>query len=177
MNITVYLAANPGTDPEIQTAVCELAAWIGHNGHTLVYGGSKVGLMGILATSALEAGADVIGVEPQFFIDACVQAENLTKLIVTQNMEQRKSKMIELGDVFIAMPGGSGTLEEISEVMSMVSLGHTQAPCIIYNVNGYYDLLERFLAQMIDAGFSTKERQEGIYFIKSLDELADIIGL
>ncbi len=176
MNITVYLAANTGTNPAYRQAVEELAAWIGSQGHTLVYGGSKVGLMGVLATTALDAGAKVIGVEPQFFIDSCVQAQNLTQLIVTPNMEQRKAKMIELGEAFIAMPGGNGTLEEISEIMSMVSLGHTQAPCIVYNVDGYYDLLERFLQQMIDEGFSTPARQEGINFVTSLEEVAALLA-
>lgn len=175
MNITVYLAANRGNDASIENAVKGLATWIGNNGHNLIYGGSKVGLMGVLASTALEAGAKVIGVEPQFFIEACVQAEDLTQLIVTPDMLQRKAKMIELGDAFVALPGGSGTLEELSEIMSMVSLGHTQAPCIIYNINGYYDLLQQFLQQMIDAGFSTPERQRGISFVTSLDELAAVL--
>ena len=118
MNVTVYLGASEGNDPVFSTAAYELGAWIARAGHTLVYGGSKVGLMGRLAGGALEAGGDVIGVEPQFFIDACVQYDNLTQLIVTPDMTTRKAKMIELGDAFIAFPGGTGTLEEITEVAS-----------------------------------------------------------
>lgn len=175
MNITVYLAANPGNDPQARTAAHELGNWIGSNGNTLVYGGSKVGLMGVLAQSALDAGGKVIGVEPQFFIDACLQLDEITELIVTPDMATRKAKMIELGDAFIALPGGNGTLEEISEIMSMVSLDHTDAPCIVYNLNGYYDLLKAFLQQMIDAGFSTPERQKGIFFVDSLEEIKEII--
>lgn len=90
----------------------------GKSGNDLVYGGSKVGLMGILAESALDAGAQVTGVEPQFFIDQAVQLDTITRLIVTDTMAERKAKMIELGDAFIAFPGGTGTLEEISEIMS-----------------------------------------------------------
>ena len=94
MNITVYLGANEGNDPFIAEAARELGAWIGKSGNNLVYGGSKVGLMGILAESALDAGAQVTGVEPQFFIDQAVQLDNITRLIVTDTMAERKAKMI-----------------------------------------------------------------------------------
>ncbi len=176
MNVTVYLAANPGKDPAVTHAVRELGAWIGESGNTLVYGGSKTGLMGIVAQGVLDADGDVIGVEPQFFIDECLQMENLTQLIVTETMAERKAKMIELGDAFIALPGGNGTLEEISEIMSMESLGHTSAPCILYNINGYYDLLQRFLRQMISCGYSTPQRQANIFFVKSLDEIKALLS-
>ena len=79
--------------------------------------------------------------------------------------------MIELGDAFIAFPGGTGTLEEISEVMSKVSLKQLDAPCILYNLNGYYDSLKALLDKMIDKGLSSKERQEGICFAENLDEV------
>ena len=83
--------------------------------------------------------------------------------------------MIELGDAFIAMPGGTGTLEEISEVMSMRALGHLNAPCILYNLNGYYDDLRSLLCRMIDAGLSTEERQRGIFFVSTLDEIRELL--
>ena len=105
MNITVYLGANEGNDPFFKEAVRELGAWIGTNGNTLVYGGSKSGLMGELAESVLQAGGKVIGVEPQFFIDAGFVYDEITELITTKDMSERKAKMIELGDAFIAFPG------------------------------------------------------------------------
>ena len=86
-------------------------------------------------------------------------------------MTERKTKMIELGDAFIAFPGGTGTLEEITEVMSKVSLKHLDAPCILYNLNGYYDSLKALLTHMIETGLSSKERQEGIYFADTLEEI------
>ena len=126
MNITVYLGAFGGSDPAFAAAVDELGAWIGKNGHSLIYGG--------------------------------------------------KAKMIELGQAFIAMPGGTGTLEEISEVMSLVSLKKLNAPCILYNLNGYYDSLKALLSRMIAAGLSTPERQKGIYFARSLAEIEEILA-
>ena len=138
MNITVYLGANEGNDPALKQAVWELGTWIGESGNDLIYGGSKVGLMGVIAESVLRAGGKVTGVEPQFFMEKELQYDAVTHLIVTETMAERKTKMIELGDVFVAMPGGTGTLEEISEVMSLLALDRLEAPCILYNLHGYY---------------------------------------
>ena len=146
MNITVYLGANEGSDPALKQAVEELTA-----------------------------GGEVTGVEPQFFIDSEVQYDGLTRLIVTQDMTERKTRMIELGDAFIAFPGGTGTLEEIAEVMSKVSLGHLDAPCILYDLDGYYAGLKALLAHMVEMGLSSPERQSGIYFVKNLDEIKSIL--
>lgn len=175
MNITVYLGANEGNDPSLRKAVRELGTWIGESGSRLIYGGSKSGLMGELAESVLQAGGEVIGVEPQFFIDMEYQYDEITELIVTKDMTERKTKMIELGDVFIAFPGGTGTLEEIAEVMSKVSLKHLTAPCILYNLYDYYDGLQTLLRHMTEMGLSSPERQEGIYFAKDLSEIREII--
>ena len=175
MNITVYLGANEGREPALKTAVCELGTWIGEQGHTLVYGGSRVGLMGAVAASTLAAGGKVIGVEPRFFIAQELQLDGLTELLVTEDMTDRKTKMIELGDAFLAFPGGTGTLEEITEVMSKVSLKHLNAPCILYNLNGYYNDLKALLDHMIEKGLSSRERQEGIYFAANLEEIKRIL--
>lgn len=175
MNITVYLGANEGNAPFFKEAVHELGLWIGTNGNTLVYGGSKSGLMGELAESVLQAGGKVIGVEPQFFIDAGFVYDEITELITTKDMSERKAKMIELGDVFIAFPGGTGTLEEITEVMSKVSLKHLDAACILYNLNGYYDSLKQLLEHMIEMDLSSEEKQEGIYFAENLEEIQRIL--
>lgn len=171
MNITVYLGANEGNDPFLRKAVEELGSWIGNSGHALIYGGSKSGLMGILADSVLRTGGEVTGVEPVFFIENELQHDGLTKLIVTKDMTERKERMMALGDAFIAFPGGTGTLEEIAEVMSKVSLRQLAAPCILYNLDGYYDDLKALLNHMMEKGLSSKKRQEGIYFAQNLDEI------
>lgn len=176
MNITVYLGANEGNDPTLRKAVEELGAWIGSSGNALVYGGSKSGLMGAIADSVLRSGGEVTGVEPQFFIENGFQHEGLTRLIVTEDMSERKNKMIELGDAFIAFPGGTGTLEEIAEVMSKVSLKQLNAPCILYNLNGYYNGLKALLDHMIEKGLSSERRQEGIFFAENLEDIISVIS-
>ena len=175
MNITVYLGAKEGNDPALKTAVQELGRWIGQSGNALVYGGSRSGLMGLLADSVLAAGGQVTGVEPRFFVEQELQHNGLTELIVTENMAQRKAKMIELGDAFIAFPGGTGTLEEITEVISKLSLGQLDAPCILYDLNGYYQPLHQLLQQMIAMGLSTPARQQNIAFAADLAQIRAIL--
>ena len=176
MNITVYLGATPGNDPALEPAVRALGTWIGKNGHNLVYGGSKCGLMGMLAESVLEAGGKVTGVEPKFFVDDGFVYDAITELIVTKDMSERKAKMIELGDAFIAFPGGTGTLEEIAEIMSKVALRHLDAPCILYDLNGYYTGLRMLLDRMLESELSTSEKLSGITFAKSLDDIAHVLS-
>ncbi len=176
MNITVYLGANEGNDPTLKDAVRQLGTWIGESGNRLIYGGSKIGLMGILAESVITSGGEAIGVEPDFFVQQVLQYEGLTKLIVTKDMMERKAKMIELGDAFIALPGGTGTLEEISEIMSMVSLEHSSAPCILYNHNDYYHGLIELLKTMREKGLSSEEKQKGICFADSIEEIIRLLS-
>ena len=175
MNITVYLGANPGNDPALKRAARELGTWIGQADHALIYGGSKARLMGELAESVLLAGGEVTGVEPQFFIDAGFEYNAITRLIVTQDMSERKAKMIALGDAFIAFPGGTGTLEEIAEVMSKVALRHLDAPCILYNLNGYYDGLRTLLDHMCQMGLSSQEKLSRIHFCDTLEEIRALL--
>lgn len=175
MNITVYLGANEGNDPALKTAVRELGTWIGESGNSLVYGGSKSGLMGELAESVLAAGGTVTGVEPQRFVDEGFLYDAITELIVTPDITERKTKMIELGDAFIAFPGGTGTLDEIAEIMSKVALQDLDAPCILYNLNGYYHGLKILLDHMITMGLSSEEKLQGIYFASDLSEIQKIL--
>ena len=176
MNITVYLGANEGNDPALRKAVQELGTWIGTSGNALVYGGSRSGLMGAIADSVLRSGGEVTGVEPRCFIESEFQHDGLTELIVTEDMAERKRKMIELGDAFIAFPGGTGTLEEITEVMSQVSLGQLSAPCILYDLDGYYCHLKALLDHMIASGLSSPERQRGIHFAQNLPEIQVLLS-
>lgn len=175
MNITVFLGANEGNDPSLKRAARELGKWIGQSGNTLVYGGSRPGLMGELAESALSVGGNVIGVQVDLFVrEECYPG--LPHLLVTRDLAERKQKMIELGDAFLAFPGGTGTLDEITEVISMVSLEMIQKPCILLNLNGYYRGLQVQLQQMIAAGLSTEDRQKNIFFVDDVEQVERILA-
>ncbi len=176
MNIAVYLGSSFGNDPIFKEKIIELGEFIGKNHHTLVYGGSKSGLMGEIAKSTLESGGEVIGVETNFFMEDKVNYEGLTKLYVTNTMSERKAKMIELSNAFIAFPGGTGTLDEISEIMCEEGINHLDCPCIIYNLNGYYNPLKELLDNMLKFGFSSNEKFKNIHFVSNIHEIEKIIN-
>lgn len=176
MNIAVFLGSSTGNDPIFMKEIYELGQCIGKNGHTLIYGGSESGLMGAVAKGALDAGGDVIGIEPQMFIDAGYEYDAITKLIVTETMSERKTMMIEMSDLFITFPGGIGTLDEISEVMTLISLDMVKAPVYIYNLNGYYEGLKLQFNHMVKMGFLNESKFNNVYFIDSFEELKNSIS-
>lgn len=171
MNITVYCGSNPGRNSKYAEATVALGEWIGKVGHSLVYGGSSVGLMGLLSHTVLVNGGKVYGIEPQFFIDAGVEQHDLTELYVVETMNQRKAKMIELGDVFVALPGGVGTLEEISEIMSRVRLHVTSGPCFCLDIDGFYEPLRQLIQNMHEQGFIVDQDMGNFIFPKTIEQL------
>ena len=179
MNITVYCGSNFGDNPHFEEAARNLGAWIARAGHALVYGGSSVGLMGAVSRAAIEGGAPVIGVEPAFFIEAGVAQHDLTELIVCDTMGERKAKMIELGDAFVALPGGVGTMEEITEVMVRVHLElDVQDRCFLLNVDGFYDPFVQLLDSMVEKRFLSEAELAKFRFPRTVAELtAELAGL
>lgn len=176
MKIAVYLGSSYGNDEYFQEITAQLGDWIATNHHTLVYGGARLGLMDILAQHVLQGGGEVIGVMPQFMISAHRNRDDLTQFIVTEDMSSRKKKMMELADAYIAMPGGPGTLEEISEVISSSRLGLLQErPCICFNIHAYYDLLQSFLKQMVSVHFCEEIELKHVFFPKDINELIFIL--
>lgn len=171
MNITVYLGAREGNEPVFRETAAEIGKWIAREGHRLIYGGSGIGLMGVLADAVMEGGGEAVGVEPQFFIDDGFLHEGITKTIPTRTMAERRLLMMEMGDAFIALPGGVGTLDEISEVIVMAALGKHKKPCILYNKNGYYDLLRNFFDQMTQYDFLAKDARDRIIFADTLEDI------
>lgn len=175
MNITVYCGANLGKNAIYKQAAISLSEWIVKNSNNLVYGGGKVGLMGIMADTVLQLGGDVIGVIPTFLQDREMAHEHLTKLYIVNTMDERKQKMLDLGDACIALPGGPGTLEEITEVFSWARVGQNSKPCIFYNVNHYYDLVEQFYDQMAIEGFLSIADRTKLFFSSSLADITNFI--
>lgn len=175
MKITVFCGANNGKSELYIKNATELGEWIADNNHTLVYGGGKVGLMGVIADTVLKNNGEVIGIMPQFLVDREISHTGITEFIIVDDMSVRKDKLIDLGDVFIALPGGPGTLEEISQVISWVRVGKKDAPCILMNVEGYYDFLEQYFDKMVEEGFLTREDRVRTLFADSVDEMQEFI--
>ncbi len=175
MNITVYCGANLGTQDIYKQTTSQLGKWIATNGHTLVYGGGKVGLMGVIADSVLANKGKAIGVMPTFLKDRELAHESLSELIIVNTMTERKLKMFELGDCYIALPGGAGTLEEIAEMVSWARIGQNNNPCIFLNIGGYYDNLKRFYQDMVDNGFLTADDMDKILFTDCFEEIDSFV--
>ena len=151
--ICVFCGANFNGDPLLQQAVEQLADVMVNRNITLVFGGGKVGIMGILADAVLNHGGKAIGVIPQFLMDKEVGHPGLTELHIVDNMHQRKQLMNDLCDAIIMLPGGFGTLEEFFEVLTWLQLGLHSHPVGILNVNGFYDLLLQQMDLMVEQKF------------------------
>ncbi|HEX2411126.1 MAG TPA: TIGR00730 family Rossman fold protein [Solirubrobacteraceae bacterium] len=171
--ICVYAGSNPGTDPAYADAARELAALLAERGIGLVYGGGHVGLMGVLADTALAAGGEVIGVMPRALIDREIGHTGLTELRVVGSMHDRKALMADLSDAFVAVPGGIGTLEELIEVYTWSQLGIHQKACGVLNVAGYYDHLAAFLDHAVEAGFLRPQHRAVLSVASSPADLLD----
>ena len=176
MNIVVYCGANVGTEENYSHDAKQLGEWIAKTNHQLVYGGGGVGLMKIIADSVLENQGSVVGVMPKFLVSRELAHKSLSDLILVDSMSQRKQKMIEMGEVFIALPGGPGTLEEITEVVSWSRIGKNDSPCIFFNSNGYYNSIQKFYNDMVDKGFLDKQDRDKILFSNSLNEIQSFIA-
>lgn len=157
MNVAVYGGSTFGDRPEYLDEAVELGRWIGERGHGMVFGGSDTGLMGAAARSALDHGAHVVGVEPQVLMDRGIPQPEGIELHVVPTVAERRALMIERADAYVAMAGGPGTLEEISEIMSRRKLELDHGPCLFLDVAGFWDPLRSQVAAMEAAGFMTAE--------------------
>ena len=171
MNITVYCGSRFGEKSVYKDRAIELGHWIAVNGHSLVYGGGNVGLMGTVANTVLKGGAMVYGIIPDFLMEQEKGHDGLYILEVVKSMPERKTRMINLGDAFIALPGGPGTLEEISEIISLRRLNRVDKPCIVYNIDGFYEPLRNLISEMVAAGFLPSEDSSKLVFAESLVDI------
>ena len=175
MNIAVYLGAKSGNDPIYTEAVRELGAWIAKNGHTLVYGGSNVGLMGTLSDAVRENGGKLIGISVKVEKILNVRRDDLDEYIEAENVQLRKQLMMARSDAFIAIPGSLGTLDEITDVMATVKLRLTDKPCILYNLKGFYEPLRAMLRTMTDEGFLSSSEVDGISFADDFESIVKVL--
>ncbi len=158
-SITVFCASSPGFSGVYMEQAYLVGKTLAEKGIRLVYGGANVGLMGAVADGALEAGGEVTGVLPDFLRAKEIAHRGLTELILVETMHERKTKMNELCDGVIALPGGYGTLEELFEMITWAQLGLHQKPIALLNTNGYYDHLVQLLQHMTDEGLLKAENQ------------------
>ncbi len=155
--ICVFCGSSDGNDQLITETTKKVGVFFAENKITLVYGAAKIGVMGTLAQTVLNAKGDVIGIIPHFLKTKEVVHSGLTELITTQNMHERKLKMQEISDGFIALPGGIGTLEELFEILTWLQLGLHKKPIGLLNINGFFDPLIKMMENMVQNGFLSLE--------------------
>lgn len=157
--IAVFCGSSPGDDPAYEAAARELGFALARRGLGLVYGGGNVGLMGALADAALAAGAEVIGVIPESLVAREAAHRGLHELVVVDDLFQRKAQMMTRADAFLALPGGTGTLDELFEVLTWCQLGMMIRPCAVLDVGGYFGPLLGFLDRAVGAGFLRRDQR------------------
>ena len=201
MRIAVYCGSRDGAHPKYVEAARELGIWIGKSGHTLVYGAGFLGIMGAVSAAVQESGGHIIGVIPQFMVDQGWEKKDLKRIreedlpdveaawakensvgdamLITSSMSTRKAKMMELADVYIALPGGPGTLEEIAEVISLAAVHQHEKPCILLNQDGFYDPLRLMYERMLEQDFTVQANLTHVHYAADVQEvlrLADRAG-
>ncbi|XVJ70917.1 MAG: TIGR00730 family Rossman fold protein [Rhizobacter sp.] len=159
LSICIYCGSRSGVSPFYAQAAQAVGAWIGQQGARLVYGGGHAGLMGTVADATLASGGTVFGVIPRALETRELAHSGITELHVVETMHQRKALMAQESDVFLALPGGIGTLEELFEVWTWLQLGYHDKPVGLLNADGYFDDLLRFMDHTTSQGFVSGEQR------------------
>ena len=175
MNITVYGAASENIKEEYKTACEKMGEAIAQRGHTLIFGGGKLGLMGAVARGAAKHKGEIIGIAPRFFKPDGVLYENCTDFIYTEDMRSRKALLEEKADAIIVLPGGIGTYDEFFEVFTLNSLGRINKPIALFNAQGYYSLLSEMLNFTAKEGFMKKDLLKTLYVSSNEEEIIEYL--
>ena len=170
-SVAVYCGSSPGSNPAFRLAAEVLGRTLARAACTVVYGGSHNGLMGVVADAALDAGGKVIGVIPDALVSREIAHRGLSELQVVLSMHERKARMNELSEAFVALPGGIGTLDEIVEMFTWTQLGIHRKPCAFLNIDGYYDSLLAFLRTMVGQGFLRQAQLDQLVVVERVEDL------
>ena len=171
--VCVFCGSKSGDDPRWRVLAGAFGAAVAQRGWTLVFGGGRVGLMGALADGALAAGGEVVGVIPHGLMKRELAHGALTHLEVVADMAVRKTRMIELSDAFVALPGGLGTLDELFEVLTLAQIGEHDKPVALLNAAGYWDALLAACQAMVDAGFVHRRDLDAMGVAEGIDAVLD----
>ena len=170
-SVCVYCGSNAGSKPAYTERAIALGTRLAKENVQLVYGGGNVGLMGIVADAVLEAGGEVIGVIPEQLVNWEVAHRGLTRLEVVANMHERKARMFDLADGFVALPGGFGTLDEMFEMLTWRQLGIGDKPCAFLDVDGFYSPLLAMMDRMVEERFLHPDQRRDLWHGDDIDSM------
>ncbi|HDD4216964.1 TIGR00730 family Rossman fold protein [Staphylococcus haemolyticus] len=156
-NICFFCGSNSGLDNTFTEQTRKLIRYIKNNNYNIVYGGGKIGLMGVVAEEGMKQGVEVTGIMPKFLIDKEIGNDEISRLIEVRNMSERIQEMLRISEGFVVLPGGFGTYEEFFEILSWSQMGLHKKPIGLLNINGFFNPLEKLLEGCINSGFAPKE--------------------
>ena len=174
-NVCVYCGSSSKVDDAFKTAAVELGKSIAAQGWGVVYGGGRVGLMGLVADSALAAGGDVVGIIPEHIQSREVEHNELTELHVVDTMHVRKQMMVDRSEAFVILPGGIGTLDEFFELVTWKQLGLHDKPIVIVNINGYWSKLIEAVENIANEGFMRQDDLKMYHVVDKVEEVAETL--
>ena len=174
-SICVFCGSKVGVKPAFEREARRLGELIALRGMRLVYGGGRIGLMGVIADAVVDRGGDVVGIIPEFLMRLEVGNEKVGELIVTDSMHSRKAKMFEMSDAVVILPGGIGTMDEAIEIMTWKQLQQHRKPIIIVNVDGYWDSFITLIDSVVIGGFAHPKIKDLISIVKTADEVLEAI--
>ena len=176
MKIAIFCSANENIDPDFFTLTEELGRWIAENGHAIVFGGANFGLMECIAKSVFEAGGNTIGIVPSILLKGESVSDYTRVVIPCDNLSDRKQLMEGQSDVFIALPGGIGTLDEVFTIAASATIGYHQKRVILYNMKGFWDKLIAMLDDLQAKGLTRRPWRTYIEVANNLDEIKDFLA-
>ena len=174
--LAIFCGSSAGNNPIYKEEAYQVGKLLAERGIEVVYGGGKVGLMGVVADAALEHGGKVIGVIPEKLMEWEVGHNGLTELHIVKTMHERKAMMADLSDGFVALPGGIGTMEEIIEVFTWHQIGYHNKPCAFLNSAGYYDKFFAFVDHSVEEGFLSKQQHDELIIEETFEKLLERLG-
>jgi uncharacterized protein (TIGR00730 family) len=172
-NICVFCGSSTGSKPIFGKIAVSFGEILAQNSCELIYGGGKLGLMGLIAQSVLDHGGKVKGIIPVFMMDKEVAHEGLSELIITESMHERKAEMARLADGFVVLPGGLGTLDEMAEILTWNQIGIIQKPLVLLNTDGYYDKLLELLEVMSTNSFL--RHNSAFHVVSDVNEVLSVL--
>lgn len=173
--VGIFCGSSSGSNPIFEETTAQIAQLLAQKNIRIVYGGGAVGLMGKLTDATIQSNGYIIGVIPERLVDLELAHPGAQEMIVVDSMHTRKVKIAELSEAFIALPGGMGTIEEITEMFTLTQLGYFNKPCILYNVKGYYDKFIEFMEHMVSNKFMKPEHKDMMLVATTPQEIIEIL--
>jgi uncharacterized protein (TIGR00730 family) len=176
-SVCVFCGSRNGAELDFEAAAAALGCWAAKAGLEVIYGGGHVGLMGVVADAAMQAGARVVGLIPERLLELEAGHRDISELIITKGMFDRKEQMIARADAFLVLPGGLGTLDELFEVLTLGQLGYHDKPILLLDINGYWQPLLALIERVIEQRFASPDTRRLMVTVDAIEQIGEVLGI